>query len=300
MPRFLRNYELEHYPGPFPEPFRIENGLAVYAEGEGAPILVFPYPHAHTEVPMIADALAETFRALGRRTLSFDPPGAFRSRREPKADMPEMLGCARETLAACGESRVDVAGHSMGSLCALAFAIEYPDLVNRLILVGSMTGFPAAIRWGMPGSVWKWSQLEYWRLMGWGIRLMFGRGNLSLHKRYVNLMNAPCYHDPSFFQPLPVKAEDRRCGVPARYRWSHNLWRRVDYSQRLGAVKAPTLICVGRHDPETPPPCSEELKAGISGARMVVFEESGHAPFVEERARFIGEVQEFFASQGGS
>lgn len=296
MPRFLRNYELEHELGAFPEPFRIEQGLAIYAEGDGEPILVFPYPHAHTQVPMIADALAESFRDLGRRTLSFDPPGAFRSLREPKADMPEMLGCARETLAACGESRVDVAGHSMGSLCALAFAIEHPELVNRLILVGGMAGFPAAIRWGMPRSVWKWTQLDYWRLMGWGIRLMFGWGNLALHKRYVNLMAAPCFHDPAFFQPLPVKVEERGRGVPVRYRWSHNLWRRVDFAHRLGEVQAPTLICVGRHDPETPLPCSEELEAGIQEARMRVFEESGHAPFIEERIRFLEAVREFFSS----
>jgi len=48
-----------------------------------------------------------------------------------------------------------------------------------------------------------------------------------------------------------------------------------------------------KHDPETPLPCSEELKRGILGSRMVVLEKTGHRPFVEERTLFIHTVQEF-------
>jgi proline iminopeptidase len=50
----------------------------------------------------------------------------------------------------------------------------------------------------------------------------------------------------------------------------------------LGQVQAPTLLLVGRHDPQTPPACSLELAAGIEDAKLCIFEHSGHSPFIEE------------------
>ena len=50
----------------------------------------------------------------------------------------------------------------------------------------------------------------------------------------------------------------------------------------LDAVRAPTLILAGQHDPEASVACSEELLQGIADGSLVIFEESGHAPFIEE------------------
>jgi proline iminopeptidase len=61
----------------------------------------------------------------------------------------------------------------------------------------------------------------------------------------------------------------------------------------MACQRAPTLLLVGRHHPETPLPCSEELYEGIPDARLVVFERSGHSPFVEE-ARLVAETMDAF------
>jgi pimeloyl-ACP methyl ester carboxylesterase len=55
----------------------------------------------------------------------------------------------------------------------------------------------------------------------------------------------------------------------------------------------PTLILCGRHDPQYPLSCSEELAAGIRAARLVVFERTGHYPFLEEPEAFWQSVDEF-------
>ena len=57
----------------------------------------------------------------------------------------------------------------------------------------------------------------------------------------------------------------------------------------------PALICVGRHDPQAPVGCSEELAQGIPSARLVTFEHSGHYPFTEERDLFQQILAEFLA-----
>jgi pimeloyl-ACP methyl ester carboxylesterase len=238
--------------------------------------------------------MAEILAGMGRTVVTFDVPGAYRSTREPVGDMDEMICSADETLDRLGiQEPVDVVGHSMGGLAALAYAIEHPERARRLVLVTSLSGFPAAARWGFPGSAFHIYQPDYWRLILWGIRLNAGRGDLALHKRLQNLMERASYHDKAFFRPVEVDADDYEKGVPIRTVWSKNMYTRLSYADRLGEVQGSTLILAGRYDPEAPLPCSEELLQGIPDASLVVFEQSGHSPFIEEASLFAQTVDAF-------
>lgn len=295
--RYIANFELDSWPHQQPpaEPHSVADGLAVYTVGDGPPLLLLPYPHAHTRTPMIQGELAEALFSLGRTLISFDPPGAYRSRRPPRADMAEMLGCAGETLARLGISGpVDVAGHSMGGLCALAMAIESPQLVERLLLVGSFSGFPAVMRWGMPGSCFSPASADYWRLIFWGLRMAAGWSNMALHKRLQNLMGRVSLVDRQAYQPVRILPGDARLPIPIRMKWNQGMRQRLSYHRRLHEVSAPTLILAGRHDPQSPPPCAHELEAGIPGARLIFFQRSGHSPFAEEPALFRQAAAAFF------
>jgi proline iminopeptidase len=295
-PQFIQNFEEEEYgrDEPFMEPASVVDGLAVYTVGRGEPVLLFPYPHGHTTEPMAQGPIAGVLAGMGRTVVSFDVPGAYRSTRDPVGDMAEMIRSADEVLARLGlEGCVDVVGHSMGGLAALAYAIERPERTRRLVLVTSLSGFPAAARWGFPGSAFRVYAADYWRVVLWGIRLNGGRGDLALHKRLQNLMEQAAYHDKSLFTPVTVEPDDREKGIPIRTIWSKNMYARLSYADRLGEVRASTLILAGRHDPEAPIPCSRELLDGIPEARLVVFEQSGHFPFVEEEALFTRSVEAF-------
>lgn len=271
----------------------LHDGLAVYQVGAGEPVLLFPYPHGSTLRPMAEDKLAALLAGLGRRAITFDPPGAYRSTRAMRCDMAEMLACAQEALSVTGTGTpVDVVGHSMGSLCALALAIEHPERVRRLVLIGSLSGWPAVARWSAPHNWSPWRDREWWQCAYLGARQILGLGNLAVHKRLDNLVEAASFVDPRHIERWTIEPGDARRPPPPRAAWLRSV-RGVDYKPRLDEVRAPTLIMVGRHDPQTPPACAEELAAGIRGARMVVFERSGHAPFVEEPERFSREVAAF-------
>jgi len=295
-PQYIQNFEEEEYgrEHPFVEPVSVVDGLAVYSVGSGEPVLLFPYPHGHTTEPMAQGPIAEILVGMGRTVVSFDVPGAYRSTREAVGDMDEMIRSADETLDRLGiQGPVDVVGHSMGGLAALGYAIERPQRTRRLVLVTSLSGFPAAARWGFPGSAFRPYEPDYWRIILWGIRLNAGRGDLALHKRLQNLMERASYHDKTLFTPVEIDADDPEKGVPIRTIWSKNIYTRLSYADRLAEVRAPTLILAGRYDPEAPLQCSEELLEGIPEASLVVFEQSGHSPFIEEASLFARTVAAF-------
>jgi len=295
---FIQNFEEAEY-GPFSAPHSIENGLAVYIVGEGQPILLFPYPHAHTTRPMADGELAQALVKLGRQVISFDVPGAYRSTRSPKGDLAELITSADETLTRLGiEEPIDVVGHSMGGFGALAYAVERPEKVKRLLLVGSLSGFPSAARYGLPLSAFSIWEPDFWRIVLWGFQVNSGRATMAMHKELQNLMEYTSFHKKELFSPLVIRADDHRQGVPIRMIWSKNMYQRLSYADRLPQVKAPTLLLVGQHDPEAPVLCSLELHKGIPDSEIIIFGESGHFPFIEQPTTFLTVATRFLDEQG--
>jgi len=79
--------------------------------------------------------------------------------------------------------------------------------------------------------------------------------------------------------------------------FSHNLpgW---DLKPRLIEVGVPVLITHGRHDWIVPLAAAEEMARRYRNNRLVIFENSGHSPQVEEVALWEATVRQFLADQG--
>jgi proline iminopeptidase len=282
-----------------PAPTSVVNGLAVYAtRSHGPPVLLVPSPHGFVTGPAAASALHGALVDLGVRVLTFDPPGAYASSRPARQDLEEMTGCCREALVELDiPGPVPVVAHSHASLCALHLALERPELVGRLLLVGAVAGGAAVTRAdrGLPFSLSRRDPL-FWRIAWDGTRLVV-RGDLGVHKRLVNLVQSLSFADPTRAPQLLVQPVDRTVPAPVRDHWQRRV-RRVDLRPRLAAVTAPTLVCVGRHDPQTPLPANVAIAAAIPGAELVVFENSGHYPFTEEPHRFRDVAAPFLRAGG--
>jgi len=69
--------------------------------------------------------------------------------------------------------------------------------------------------------------------------------------------------------------------------------RHSDVSGALGSVTVPTLVLHRRNDRAIPAVASEEIAAGIEGARLTVLEGEDHVPWMGDCDTTIGEIERF-------
>jgi pimeloyl-ACP methyl ester carboxylesterase len=82
--------------------------------------------------PAVTDGLA-----AGREVILFDNAGIASSSGEVPPSIPQMGANAISFVRALGLSKVDVLGFSIGGMVAQEIALQAPDLVRKLILVGT-------------------------------------------------------------------------------------------------------------------------------------------------------------------
>ncbi|AHI32806.1 MULTISPECIES: alpha/beta fold hydrolase [Marinobacter] len=177
-----------------------------------------------------------------------------------------------------GLEQVDLVGNSFGGGLALALAIEYPERVRRLVLMGSV-GVSFPITKGLE-EVWGYQpSLETMR------RLMdvfaFNKGLLTdelAEMRYQASIRPGFQESFSAMFPAP------------RQRWVDNLASNED---DIRALPHETLILHGREDEVIPLEASLKLAELIDRAQLHVFGRCGHWTQIEHADRFARLVNDF-------
>jgi 2-succinyl-6-hydroxy-2,4-cyclohexadiene-1-carboxylate synthase len=115
---------------------------AVDDAGEGPPVLLL---HGFTGTGASLDALAGAFRHDGRRTLAPDllGHGASDAAADPaRHDVARQAADLAGILGDLGAAPASVVGYSFGGRIALRLALDTPELVSSLVLIGSGAGIP--------------------------------------------------------------------------------------------------------------------------------------------------------------
>jgi proline iminopeptidase len=184
-----------------------------------------------------------------------------------------------------------IIGHSWGALLALFFAIQNPGRVGRMLLVT-----PASVN-----SEYRNRYLEELnrRTLDLGIiakQRDLLRSDLRTHhpdefrQRVFQLSIAPFLKEPSKtigVEPFQISHRARAA-----------VWRSLgeyDLADDLSKLSVRALVIHGKHDPI--PLSSSKTIAKLLGARLEVFENSGHMPFFEEPDRFVGVSEEFLRTE---
>ena len=282
------------------------NGKKIWyeSEGKGEPLLLIAggpgFSHAYFH-PFFS-ALASS-----NRIIYFDAFGTGKSERAKSvkeyslAQDVEDLESLRKALKL---DKITVLGHSYGGFVAQLYAAKYPDSVKRLVLANTFPSgdtlqslqdnFNGDIRNQLPEV---WSKVEQVR----------AKGFLSSSKEHQEVYAVPptfsFFYNPENARLLPITEPNlynsdlwyAMAGEDADFVVKGEL-ARFDVKQQLKKIGIPMLILAGRFDRMVPPRITVQYKNLVPQAKFIMFEKSGHFPFIEENEKTLTALRAFLAN----
>jgi proline iminopeptidase len=249
--------------------------------GEGLPCLVM---HGglgldHTWLHPWLDPLEDVMHLV-----YYDHRGNGRSGRPPLETLTFEWLCAdadalRKHL---GFEEVTVLGYSYGGFVALEYALRYPERLGRLLLLDTAPTFDYgeeieanARRKGATQEQLDALDAEV-------------TDEAALRQQLETVLPLYWHHFDAdlgerILSTTKLSIEAYKAGAALVEGWS--------VVPRLGDVSVPTLIVVGRDDFICPPSQARILHEGIPHSELVVFERSGHFPYIEEPDAFFDAVR---------
>lgn len=257
------------------------------SDGTGAPLVVI---HGglgvdHVIYRRTLGPLTERFRVI-----FFDQRGNGRSAPVDLAtvtieQLADDVAALADTL---GLERFSVLGHSYGGFVAQEVALRHPDRLDRLVLVDTTPGGLGVSEspddeQGPPPpdellsllSAPPTSDDEMAAMMHRLLPFYFPKSDVET---VAPLFDGTVFRAAMMLRGFEVLSE----------------WSSVD---RLEAITAPTLLLAGRHDVFTSVPQSFRIGRRIPGATTVVFEHSGHFPWIEEPDACFATIREWAAKR---
>ncbi len=264
-------------------PYQSVNGIKIYYEerGQGEPLLLinglaFPMDLWFAQV----EELSRDFRVI-----ALDNRGIGRSD-QPDEDysIPLLASDAVGLLKALGIEKSYVAGLSMGGFISQEIALSYPDRVNRLVLVATGMGGARSAELGRP----------FWEKTAVAI---MGKSPQEVYRIDLTLMTAPGFAEerPDVVEkavalrmqnPQPLYAFLRQFAACSVF----------DNNLRTPQITHPTLIILGQDDPLFPIELARDFREALPKAKMILYENCGHAILLEKPDRLSKDIREFLKS----
>jgi proline-specific peptidase len=226
-----------------------------------------------------------------RGTGSSDPPVSEHA--YALADYVADLGHVQEQL---GVDRIDLLGHSHGSLVTLLYAAEHPDRVRQLVLVAVGAGFDERQIEAMQAAMQQRSAEPWYDdALAALEEEQEGQFRNDAELGQIVARELPFYFarygdsERAFVQ----RALEQPVHAGALRYFNANEFMSFDLRPALASVTAPTLVVAGEEDFILGPPACREVARGIAGARLEVLEGVGHMPWVENPEAFARTVTDF-------
>jgi pimeloyl-ACP methyl ester carboxylesterase len=263
------------------------DGIRVHYQEAGdpkAPAVVLI--HGFASSTLVWSKVFLQFAAAGYRVIAPDLLGYGYSAKPRNgeytiAGQAKLLTGLLDTL---GIPRAIFIGSSYGGAVAATCALDYPDRVEKLILVGAVNNnrpleFMLMRLFGsrVVGDVVSPLLIGSRRLLRRRMKGVYDRHAWVLDERRVDARH------------LPLRAASTHRAIIRTVRG----WNAERISKDAHLITQPTLLLWGENDREIPLADGERLHAEIPGSRLIVFLECGHLPHEEYPEAFINAVIEF-------
>jgi pimeloyl-ACP methyl ester carboxylesterase len=230
--------------------------------------------------------------AQERRVVALDLPGFGRS--DDPVERIEISGYAStvdELSDRLDLGEVVVVGNSMGGFVSAETAIEFPERVERLVLV-SAVGITI-------------SDLRREPVMAWGRMAMMAGARGAAEKRMAivrprirHLVYSTILRHPSRIA-LEMLWEMSEGAGRSAFRGALEAMLDYDFRERLGDIRSPTLIVWGEDDMLVPVADADEYERRIPDARKLLMKDTGHVAMVERPPTFNRALIEFIGQGRG-
>ncbi len=251
--------------------------LRYIVRGTGAPVLLVHGLGEFLEAWVFnVGALSESFRVY-----AMDLPGHGLSE-EPAESYIREFGnrFILDFMEAVGIERASLVGHSIGGIACLSAAIDFPDRVDKLVLVdsgGLNKGIPLIYRLAaLPvlGEVMIKPTIKA------GIRA-------GMKRRFHNPeIVTEEWVDISYKYLKMPKMKDTMLKIVRGTIGVDSLYSEATVTDQLRLVSVPTLIIHGKQDNIVPIEHARLAYKTIPRARLEIFDECGHNPHIEKASEF--------------
>lgn len=261
-----------------------------WAQGSGEPIVLVHGLGSSAESWLLnVDGLAEHYRVLVPDILCFGRTAKPVDTSE--YSLPRSARFLAGFLESQGVERAHIVGNSMGGIVSLQFAVDFSQMVDRLVLVDA-AGFGPEVHVSM--------RLQSLPLLGEVIAAP------SRRAVRMSLEMASWRHDfitPELIETFYDVARQSECKAPFLRALRTGIGLRGVHDhvlqplqKRIPSISAPTMIMWGRHDQVLPISHLATARRLLPAAHVHVFEDCGHIPQMESPAEFNRLVQEFLAA----
>lgn len=238
-----------------------------------------PHPVGHPAVLLLHGLGADSsmwslqypaLASAGLRPIAPDMPGFGSSPYDGRGwSLRRVAAEVSDLLTTLNLGPVHVVGLSLGGVVAQQFALDFPHLVRKLVLVSTF----AALR---PES---FAQGFY-----------FAQRLLVLHllglRTQARLVARRLFPGPEQESLRAMAADQIARADPRAYRAAMRALGCVNLQKRLSEIRVPTLVVSGEQDSTVSPDRQKTLAESIAGARQVVLPRGGHALAIDQAEAF--------------
>ncbi|HEX6210884.1 MAG TPA: 3-oxoadipate enol-lactonase [Methylomirabilota bacterium] len=188
---------------------------------------------------------------------------------------------ARALLQALGIARTHWIGLSMGGMIGQTLALSSPGLFQSLALCDTSSRVPAEAR-----PVWQ-ERIKTAETQGMGP---------LVEPTIARWFTAPFREQrPDVVDPVRTRI---RTTSPRGYAGCCHAISALDLTDRIAAIKLPTLIVVGEEDQGTPVAASQAIQAKIAGSQLEIIKSAAHLSNLEQPETFTRIVTSFLGRLG--
>jgi pimeloyl-ACP methyl ester carboxylesterase len=282
----MSNYTHNTVPTQFVEANGIRFAYRRFGKKNGVPLVFNIHFGGNMDMwdPVVTDGLAQE-----REVILFDNAGIGASTGEVPTTFAGMAKNAIAFIEALGPKQVDVFGFSIGGMVAQNIAMQRPDLVRKLVLIGTGPRNGDSMQDLTPEA-----------------KAILARTYDPPMHIWLDMLFSPTPTSQAagleFLDRIASRTQDRdkensekvaAAQVAAVIEWGKPVGERFAY---LKEIKQPTLIVCGNHEVIVYTANSLHLVQNIPNAKMIVYPDANHGVYNQYHEEFVFETNRFLNS----